>query len=90
MREDEFADFGDVAEALLAAVWRELKAAGQLDTSLGQQALLIATRIPDATSTSLAPMSKELRDLMRAATGNSKGIADPLDELKQRRDRKSG
>lgn len=75
---------------LADVVRRELEAAGVLDTALGQQAVTIAVRMADAAATALAPLSKELRSVMAAATRGAETEADPVDELKLRRDRKSG
>lgn len=75
---------------LADVVRRELEAAGVLDTALGQQALTIAVRMADAAATALAPLSKELRSVMAAATRGAVSEVDPIDELKLRRDRKSG
>jgi hypothetical protein len=80
----------DEGEALVARVREDLAAAGVLDTTLGQQAMVIALRMGTAAATALAPLSKELRSVMASATQGVVSEADPLDELKLRRDRKSG
>ena len=77
-------------DPLVEAVRRELEAAARLDTALGQQALAAAVRMSAASGTAFAALSKELRELMTAATKGAATAVDPIDELKLRRDRKSG
>jgi hypothetical protein len=77
-------------DPLVEAVRRELEAAARLDTSLGQQALAAAERMSAASGAAFAALSKELRELMTAATKGAATAVDPIDELKLRRDRKSG
>ncbi|UGT65316.1 hypothetical protein LTT66_18270 [Nocardia gipuzkoensis] len=77
-------------DPLVEAVRRELEAAARLDTSLGQQALAAAERMGAASGSAFAALSKELRELMTAATKGAATAVDPIDELKLRRDRKSG
>jgi hypothetical protein len=69
---------------LLDAVRAELEAAGRLDSALGQVALLLATRICGVydTGSGTATMAAALRDAPAAA--------DPVDELRRRRDPKRG
>lgn len=76
---------------LLTATIRELEAANCLDTSLGQLAIEVATRIinPAETGASVASLTKQLRETLAAALDASGVVvADPLDELGFRRDRK--
>jgi len=76
---------------LLIATRRELDAAKCLDTALGQLAIEVATRIvnPGETGASVAALVKQLRETMTAALdGSEVVVADPLDELRNRRDRK--
>ena len=75
---------------LVAATAAELEAAGRLDTSLGQQALTVALKVcsPFETGSGVASASKELRAIMAAALDGANIAADPLDELRARRDRK--
>lgn len=82
-----------IAEAsggLSAATERELRDAGRFDTILGQQALALARRIesPAETGASVASMSKEFRAVMAEALDGVNAAADPLDELRLRRDRR--
>lgn len=78
------------ASPLAGIVRKELTAAGRLDTTLGQQALAIAEKMHTAGGTALAALSKELRTVMAEATKGASAAMDPIDELKLRRDRKSG
>jgi hypothetical protein len=76
---------------LVEAIGRELADAGRLESSLGQQALMLAERIGVSrmdTGSSVASMSRELREVMVRALEGAKVAADPLDELKSRRDRR--
>jgi hypothetical protein len=74
---------------LVEATRRELEAADRLDTVLGHQALELARRIvsPMSTGSSVATLSRELRTVMTEATAGAVLAADPLDELRARRDR---
>lgn len=76
---------------LAGAIQRELSAAGRLDTYLGQQALMLADRIGSSmdTGSSVAALSRELREVMAKALDGVKVAADPLDELRARRAAKS-
>jgi hypothetical protein len=67
----------------------ELQAAGRADTALGQQALALAERVnnPRDTGSAIAALSKELRAVMVEALKGAEVAADPLDELRARRDR---
>lgn len=77
------------SSSLVDATRAELVAAGRLDSMLGQQALVLAGRIgsPFDTGAGMAALSKELRALMLEATKGAAVAADPLDELRARRDR---
>lgn len=77
-------------DPLVEAVRRELETAGRADTVLGQAALAAAERMGAASGSAFAALSKELRELMTAATRGAAAVADPIDELRLRRDRKSG
>jgi len=57
---------------------------------LGQQALELARRIvsPSSTGSSVATLSRELREVMVEVAKNSPAAANPLDELRARRARK--
>lgn len=73
---------------LVEATRGELAAAGRLDTVLGQQALTLAERItnPRDTGSAIAALSRELSRVMAEAVKGA-AAADPLDELRARRDR---
>ena len=76
---------------LLATVVRELEAANVLDTVLGQLAVEIVGRVLNRaeTGSAVAALTKQLRDTMTAALASSVVVvADPLDELRNRRDNK--
>ena len=69
---------------------RELEAADRLDTVLGQAALVLARRIesPMETGSSIASMTKQLRETLADALKGAQRVADPLDEIRARRDSK--
>ncbi|MGV7669141.1 MULTISPECIES: hypothetical protein [Mycobacterium] len=73
----------------MSAVTAELTAAGRESSALGVQAIAIAERMARFdTSAGLAALSKELRAVMASALQNAAPVADAVDELKARRDRK--
>jgi len=77
------------AGGTVAAVRAELAAAGRLDGHLGASALALAQQIDSATAVqNIAPATQELRLTMVAALAGVQSVADPLDELRGRRDRK--
>lgn len=67
-----------------------LQDADRLDTVLGQQALALAAQIvsPFQTGAGVASLSKELRAVMAEAMRGVAAAADPVDELRRRRDAK--
>jgi len=75
---------------LTDAATRELEAADRLDTVLGQAALVLARRIesPMETGASIASMTKQLRETLADALKGAQQVADPLDEIRARRDSK--
>ncbi len=77
-------------EGLLNALRRELAEAGRLDTALGQQALALAVKLasPHDTGSAMAAVSRELRAVREEALRGAEQAADPLDELRLRRDAK--
>ena len=79
-----------VLVGLEAAATRELEAADRLDTVFGQAALVLARRIasPMETGSSIASMTKQLRETMADALKGAQQVADPLDEIRARRDSK--
>lgn len=77
--------------ALTDATRAELTAAGRVDSALGRAALLLAQRL-DASErepgTALAALIREHRAARSEALRGAKAAADPVDELRARRDRK--
>jgi len=71
-------------------VTRELEAAGRLDTWAGQVALELAYRVasPHETGAAVASLYKQFREAMAEALAGVAVAADPLDEIRARRDRK--
>lgn len=70
-------------------VQAELEAGGRAETYLGAAALALADRIDQSTAVmGFAALVKELRSTMDAAMAGVKVAADPVDELRARRDRK--
>jgi hypothetical protein len=70
-------------------VLTELEQAGRAETYLGAAALALADRIDQSTAVmGFAALVKELRVTMEAATAGARATADPVDELRARRDRK--
>ena len=66
----------------------ELERAGRLDTWQGAAALQLAQRIDDSTAVmGFAALVKELRATMDVALAGAVSAADPVDELRARRDR---
>jgi hypothetical protein len=79
------------SSGLVAAVIAELTTAERLNTSIGQQAVLLAERIVGAsfdTGASVASMHGRLSELMAKALEGVKVADDPLDEIARRRDAK--
>lgn len=72
----------------LAAVVAELTDAGRLDTSAGQAAVALATRIDQGaeSSSGLAALTREMRAAMAEALANVAQAGDALDELRARRE----
>lgn len=69
----------------------ELEAAGRLGTSLGQVALLLAARLDAQVRESgmgVAAIVREHRAALAEALKGAAVAADPVDELRARRDRK--
>ena len=75
---------------LVDATRRQLAAAGAVDTTLGQMALLLAARLesPLETGNSVASVSREFRTVMGWVTDQRVDGFDPVDELRARRDRR--
>ena len=70
---------------------RELEAVGRLDTAVGQLAMELAYRVasPHETGAAVAALARELGATMTSArAGVAPAAANPLDEIRARRDRK--
>lgn len=76
--------------SVAAATRSALEAAKRTDTPLGQAALVLAERLDDADTapTALANIGRELRLTLADALANATTAADPIDELKARRERR--
>lgn len=86
------AESGEPGPVELAAA-RELEEASRLHTPHGQAALVLARRLDCATAdtgSSVAAVVRQLRDTMTSALAGAHPAADPVDELRRRRDRKLG
>ena len=72
------------------AVTRELEAVGRLESVAGQVALELAYRVvsPHETGAAVAALAKQLTASLAVALGDVAPAADPLDEIRARRDRK--
>lgn len=74
-----------------AATLSELNSAKRAGTALGESALALARRIDGAardSGASLASLAREHRATLAAALADAESAADPVDELRARRDRK--
>jgi hypothetical protein len=78
----------DSPTGTLGAVISELTTAGRLETSAGQAAIALATRIDEGAESSagLAALTRELRAAMAEALANVTEAGDALDELRARRE----
>lgn len=76
--------------SVLDAAREALIAAERIDTPLGQAALVLAEKLddPDTAPTALANIGRELRLTLADALANATMAADPIDELKARRERR--
>jgi hypothetical protein len=75
---------------VVVAVRAELTRAGELGSAAGEVALLLADRLDDVSTagTAVAGLSRELRELMAVVGARPGSVADPIDDLRVRRDRK--
>jgi hypothetical protein len=78
----------DSPTGTLGAVIAELTAAGRLQTSAGQAAIVLARRIDDGaeSSSGLAALTREMSARMAEATANVVQAGDALDELRAKRE----
>ena len=79
-----------VHEAFVAATVAELERIGKQDTVMGRQVVIIAERMVShfSTGTEVSNLSKEHSRLMGLLSRGA-AAADPVDELRNRRDRKT-
>jgi hypothetical protein len=78
------------ASVLYTTIMQKLEAVGRVDTVAGQQALTLAGRMssPSETGAAVASLSRQLSATMAEALAGTAVAADPMDELKARRERK--
>jgi hypothetical protein len=78
----------DSPTGTLGAVIAELTEAGRLNTSAGQAAVALASRIDAGaeSSSGLAALTREMRAAMAEATANVAQAGDALDELRAKRE----
>jgi hypothetical protein len=81
---------GDVPDGVYAATLAELKAAGRVNTAKGQACLLLADRLDERVDTAAGAASavKQLRESLDDALAGARVAADPVDELRRRREAK--
>lgn len=80
-----------VHPGLIAATEAQLDAAGQLDSPAGQAALVLAARIENGeaeTGNAVAAMVRQLHATLAEALKDAPAAADPVDELRARREQK--
>lgn len=89
-RQATYDDLGAPPSQLVEAVTRELDEVGRLGTVGGQLAVLLAHRVASRreTGSATAALAKQLHLTMTEALGGVAKAADPLDEIRARRDRK--
>lgn len=80
-----------VVGSVASATAVELESAGRLESALGQAALALARRIDHGSSetgSGFASLARQHRETLAEAVKGAKTAADPLDELRARRERK--
>ncbi len=85
--EEEPVEVGPVT----GATWRKLEEAERLDTPEGMTALALAHRLDHGgrdTGSALASVARELRATLAEALKGAAVEADPVDEIRARRERK--
>lgn len=81
----------DQLTPVVAATWRRLEEAERLDTPEGMTALALAHRLDNGgrdTGSALASVARELRATLAEALKGAAVAADPVDEIRARRERK--
>jgi len=78
------------SKLIRTAVRDELEAIGKADSPMGTVALRLASRLDagEDPGSAMAAMAKELRTTMAELTRSAPAAADPVDELKKRRERR--
>jgi hypothetical protein len=79
------------SQGLVDVVTKDLVEHGVKDTAAGRQALAVAARMSSSvkdTGSSYAALSRELSRVMDEAKAGATRKADPLDELRERRERR--
>ena len=80
----------DPGSPLVAAVRREVAAAGRLHTVDGQLALLVAAQLSGEGVTGATALSRELRQLVaRVCSSRTSGPGDELSRARRRREEKA-
>lgn len=81
---------GDVPDGVYAATLAELESAGRVHTAKGQACLLLADRLDERVDTAAGAASavKQLRESLDDALAGATVAADPVDELRRRREAK--
>lgn len=79
--------------SLLGSVMIELEQMGHLETAGGRIAITLATRLdnPDSTDSgsAVASLTRELRAVLAELASRKVASADPMDELRRRREQRS-
>jgi hypothetical protein len=77
-----------VSQAIQRATRRHLREINQLDDPLAHTALVLAKRLDanDDPASGMAGMAKELRTIVETLARTATTAADPVDELRQRRE----
>lgn len=89
-REESAAEGAELPPAFLAATVAQVEKLGKIETVEGLQVIVIAERMvsPYSTGSEVASLSKEHSRLMEIL-GRGAAKADPVDEMRDRRERKA-
>lgn len=76
--------------SVTTATRSQLKSIGKETTPLGQASLVLAARLDAGADpgSAMAAMAKELRAVLAELAKSAGTVADPVDELKQRRQKR--
>lgn len=74
----------------LTATKARLTELGKIESALGSAALVLAGRLddPDTPGSAVAAIGKELRAMLTELEQHATVVADPIDELKARREKR--